>query len=173
MLNYLAVGFVLKPRGLKGEIKVEPLTDDLKRFDDLDKIYLKSGQVYREASILSRNYSNGFVYLMLEGYQSRESAEQLRDQYLWVPRSMAVELPDDTFFVADLIGCSVKTANGQCLGKIINVLQTGSNDVYEVEGEKGNILIPALRKVVVDVNLSEAEITVDLTDMEELLPDEF
>lgn len=172
MLDYLSVGVVLKPQGLKGEIKVKPLTDDERRFDALRKVYLKNGEAYREAEINSRRYDKGFVFLKLKGYETIESVEHLRNQYLWIPRSLARILPKDTFFIADLIGCRVQTRTGESLGKITDVLETGSNDVYVIQGPKGDILLPALKKVVVDVDIREGLVIVDLTDMEGLLPDE-
>lgn len=171
MLEYLSVGVVLKPQGLKGEIKIKPLTDDDRRFEELKSVFLKNGG-YRELKIVSRRYDKGFVYLKLDGYDTIESVEPMRDQYLWIPRSMAVELPEDTFFIADLLGCRVETLSGENLGRIINVMQTGSNDVYVLEGLKGEVLIPALKKVVVQVDIPNRLVRVDLTDMGGLLPDE-
>lgn len=173
MLDYLSIGFVLKPQGIKGEIKVDPLTDDIMRFDNLDKVYIKSGQEYKPLHIKGTRYNNGFVFISLEGYETIESVEPLRNQYLWIPRSMSVKLPEDTFFIADIIGCEVITAQGKMIGKVTDVVKTGSNDVYEVSGEKTKVLIPALKKVVMDVDLTTKKLTVDFTDMKGLLPDDF
>jgi 16S rRNA processing protein RimM len=170
MLEYLSVGVVLKPQGLKGEIKVKPLTDDEKRYDALRSIYLKNqnDQGYRELEITSRRYDKGYVFLKLKDHDTIESVEYLRNQELWIPRRLARILPKDTFFVADLIGCQVRTRTGEILGEITDILETGSNDVYVV----GEILLPALKKVVVDVDIPKRLVVVDLTDMEGLLPDE-
>lgn len=172
MLKYLSVGLVLKPQGLRGEVKVEPLTDDIKRFDDLDEVYIKPGQGYIPLKIIDRKYRKDFVYLTFEGYEDRNQAEKLRNEYLWIPREKAVSLPENTFFIADLIGCSVRTNEGEYLGHIEKVLQTGSNDVYVVNGSKGEILIPALRKVVLHVDIINRLIEVDVSQLEGLLPDE-
>lgn len=172
MLEYLSVGVVLKPQGLKGEIKVKPLTDDEKRYNNLQTVYLKNGE-YRELRIISRRYEKGFVFLKLRGYETIESVMPLRNQYLWIPRHMARKLPENTFFIADLIGCRVETLSGDVLGKITNVLETGSNDVYVIQGGPlGEVLIPALKKVVTRVDIVNRLIRVDLTDMEGLLPNE-
>ena len=86
---------------------------------------------------------------------------------------MARKLPADTYFIADLLGCRVETLSGEYLGEIADVQETGSNDVYIVHGgPKGEILIPALKKVVVEVDIKNKLVRVDLTDMEGLLPDE-
>jgi len=172
LLKYLSVGLVLKPQGIKGEIKVKPLTDDITRFDDLDEIYLKNGQNYFPVKIIGRRYRNDFVYLALEGYGDRNRAECLRGQYLWIPRHMARVLPEDTYFIADLVGCVVRTRDGEELGRIEQVIQTGSNDVYLVNGDRGEILIPALKKVVLQVDIVNKVIEVDAEELEGLLPDE-
>lgn len=172
MLKYLSVGFVLKPQGLKGEVKVKPLTDDINRFDDLDEVYIKAGQDYIPLKVTSRRYMKDFVYLSFDGYEDRNQAEKLRNEYLWIPREKAIALPEDTFFIADLIGCSVRTNEGECLGHIEQVIQTGSNDVYVVNGSKGEILIPALKKVVLQVDIVNKSIEVEVSELEGLLPDE-
>ena len=172
MLEYLSVGVVLKPQGLKGEIKVKPLTDDLRRYDSLQTVYLKNGE-YKELHIVSRRYVKGFVLLKFKGYETVESVMPLRSQYLWIPRHMARKLPKDTFFIADLLGCRVETLSGDVLGKITDVLETGSNDVYIVKGGPlGEVLIPALKKVITRVDIANRLVRVDLTDMEGLLPNE-
>ncbi len=173
MREYLSVGIVLKPQGIKGEIKVKPLTDDERRYDSLQTIYLRDKE-YKELHIESRRYEKGFVFLKLKGFETIESVIPLRNQYLWIPRHMARELPKDTFFIADLLGCRVETLTGEVLGKVTHVHETGSNDVYIVqEGPYGEVLIPALKKVITLVDIPNKLIRVDLTDMEGLLPDEY
>jgi 16S rRNA processing protein RimM len=172
MQEYLSVGIVLKPQGIKGEIKVKPLTDDEKRYDRLQTIYIKD-EVYKELHIVSRRYEKGFVFLKLRGFETIESVLPLRNKYLWIPRHMACELPEDTYFIADLLGCRVETLTGEVLGNITHVQETGSNDVYIVRGGSlGEVLIPALKKVVTTVDIPNKLVRVDLTDMEGLLPDE-
>ena len=170
--EYLSVGIVLKPHGLKGEIKVKPLTDEERRFDTLSRVYLGEEEGCKELEITARRYDKGFVYLKLEGLDTVKAVEPYRHRTLWIPRQMARILPKDTFFIADLIGCRARTLTGEDLGEITDVLETGGNDVYVVNGPKGEVLIPALKKVVVRVDLPEGFVVVDLTDMEGLLPDE-
>lgn len=171
MPEYLAVGVVLKPQGLKGEIKVKPLTDDIRRFDSLPQLYLKAEGGYRRVKVLKQRYDKGFVYLTLEGIDAIGAAEPLRSAELFIPRTLARRLPEDTYFIADLIGCQVATTEGRGLGAVYDVIQTGSNDVYVLRGCGQEILIPALKKVVLSVDLPNRRIVVDLTDMEGLVPD--
>ncbi|NLX70909.1 MAG: 16S rRNA processing protein RimM [Clostridiales bacterium] len=174
LLKYLSVGYVLKPHGVRGALKVEPLTDNMYRFDYLDQVFLKKGNnQYRPVKIEDRKYGKNFVILKLEGYEDRNQSETLRGEYLWVPRENAVALPEDTYYIADIIGCSVETSNGQLLGHIVRVLKTGSNDVYIVRDKsKNEILIPALKKVVNKINLVDRKIIVKAEEMEGLLTDE-
>lgn len=172
MLEYLSVGIVLKPQGLKGEIKVKPLTDDVERFDSLHRLFIKDGEHYKELEVIARRYDKGYAFLKLKGCDTIESVEYLRGLYFWIPRSMTRILPKDSFLIADLIGCKVMTHKGEELGEITDILQTGSNDVYVVKRIKGELLIPALKKIVKEINISKGIVTVDLTDMEGLFPDE-
>ena len=148
------------------------MTDEITRFDELKTVYLKNGD-YKEIQIQTCRYSKDFVFLKLKGYETFEAVEPLRNQELWIPRYMAKILPEDTYFITDLLDCQVETFTGEILGRITEVIETGSNDVYIVEGgSKGQILIPALKKVVTKVDLSNKRVIVDLTDMEGLLPNE-
>ena len=172
MPEYLAVGIVLKPQGLKGEIKVKPLTDDPQRFDTLHTLYLQNAGD-QTIQVVSRRYDKGFVFLKLAGYESIEAVEPLRNKELRIPREQARKLPKSTYFIADLIGCRVETLTGEYLGQLSEVMETGANDVYVLKGgPMGEILIPALKKVVTHVDIPNRLIRVDLTDMEGLLPDE-
>ncbi|HOB20614.1 MAG TPA: ribosome maturation factor RimM, partial [Candidatus Atribacteria bacterium] len=84
----------------------------------------------------------------------------------------AIALPEDSYFIGDLIGSSVKTIQGNTLGTLTDVIQTGSNDVYVVKGNKGEVLIPALKSVVKNIDIRAGLVTVDLTNMEGLLDNE-
>ncbi|HZK35100.1 MAG TPA: ribosome maturation factor RimM [Bacillota bacterium] len=176
MLGYLSVGLVLRPIGLKGELKIKPLTDDPKRFDKLSYIYINNGKTgnlaYAKYEIQTRRYNMDFVYLKLYKVDSIEAAEKLRNQNLWIPRAMAIPLPEDTYFIGDILGSVVITIQGDRLGKVNNIIKTGSNDVYEVVGENREVLIPALKKVVKSIDIKAGSIVVDLTDMKGLLEDE-
>lgn len=169
--RYLSVGYVSKPQGIKGEVKVEPLTDDMYRFDDLDEVFLKRGDRYIPVKVLGRKYIKNFVILKLEGFEDRNQAETLRGEYLWVSREQARPLPEDTYYIADIVGCCVETSDGRFLGRVTGVLHTGSNDVYVVR-DKEEVLIPALKKVVIHVDIEKRKIVVNADELEGLLPNE-
>jgi|LFRM01.2.fsa_nt_gb 16S rRNA processing protein RimM len=170
--DYLTVGYVLRPRGVKGEVKVEPLTDSIEQFNEWDVLYIKDGDQYYPLKIITKRYIRNSVYISFEGYNNMNMAEKLRGQYLWIPRDQIGDLPEDTFFIADILGCEVRTQEGVTLGKVERVIHTGSNDVYLVKGSTGEVLIPGLKKVILDIDIIEKEIIVAAQELEGLLPDE-
>jgi len=172
-VKYFTVGQVLKPQGLKGEVKVKPLTDSLDRFDELNKVFLKEQDgLFRTVNILNRRYMNGSVILLLEGFHDKDLAESLRGKSLWIPRSMAKPLAKDAFFIADIIGCKVESLEGKYLGVISDVIKTGSNDVFAVCNEEKNMLVPALKKIIIQVDIVLERIIIDLNEIKELIYDE-
>jgi 16S rRNA processing protein RimM len=163
--EYLEIGEIVNTHGVKGEIKVIPLTDNANRFFDLKWVYIEKGKDLVKYNIEGVKRFKQFVILKLSGIDSMAAAEALKNLYLKVDRMNAVVLPDNSFFVCDLIDCKVFEKNGQKLGILKEVLQTGSNDVYVIEGENGReILIPALKSVVRDISLKDGSIIVDLPE---------
>ena len=149
------VGQVLKPIGLKGELKVKSTSPDPKRFETLKKIYIQKDNI-ESYSIESVRFSNEYVFLRLLGINDREEAESLRGYDLLIEESDLIELLPDEFFIHDLIGCRVITEEGFDLGEIVNVSQYSSNDVYVVKNDAGKeILIPATKEIIKQVNITE------------------
>jgi len=173
IVKYFTVGHVLKPQGLKGEVKVKPWTDTLDRFDELNKVFLKEQDgSFKAVNILSRRYMKGWVILLLEGYRDKDFAERLRGKSLWIPRSMAKPLSKDNFFIADIIGCKVESTEGKSIGVISEVIKTGSNDVFVVGNEEKVVLVPALKKIVIQVDIDLGRIVIDTNEIKELIYDE-
>ena len=155
MRDILRVGKIVNTHGLKGEMKVIALTDDPKRYNDL-KFVLLDG---KEIKIESRKFQKDRVILKLEGINSIEEVEKLKNKYLEIPREHAVELEEDTYFIADLIGCRVFDTEGKDLGEIYEVLQTKNNDVYWIKKPK-ELLIPVLLDIVLDINIEDRKIII-------------
>ena len=151
----IVIGKVLKPQGVKGEIKVLPITDDPGRFYDLESVYC--GKERKE--IVSCRVREGVVYLRFAGNEDRNAAEALRDMELSVLRKQATKLPEDSWFVADLVGCTVRDNTGQELGVVSDILQNGSVDVYVVDD--GKLMFPALKRVLLQVDVECQSIVVD------------
>lgn len=157
MREFLRVGQIINTHGVKGEVKVLPLTDDMHRFDELEYIYLYGEKV----NIENVKYLKDKVVLKLEDIDSMNEAEKLKykQPYLEITRDQAVELPEDTYFITDLIGCKVVDTNNFEYGKISDVIQTPSNDVYWVKGNK-EILVPVLKEVVLTIDIENLLITI-------------
>ena len=155
MEDLLVVGQIINTHGLRGEMKVMPLTEDMRRFDDLEYVILKGKKVKVEGV----KYFKDKVILKLEGINSIEEAEKLKRTYLEIEREDAIELEEDEYFIVDLVGCTVVDTEGFEYGKIKDVIQTPSNDVYWVQGKK-EVLVPVLKDIVLDINMDEKLITI-------------
>lgn len=159
--GFRAVGVVERPRGLKGEVKALPLTDFPERFEPGARVFI-GGESRRVARC---TWQKGRVYLYLDGVGDRESAEALRNELIEVPDGERPETEEPFWYVDEIEGLQVVTPDGEVLGSIREVLRTGANDVYVVDrGELRDLLVPALRDVVVDVDLEAGSMTVDLPD---------
>jgi 16S rRNA processing protein RimM len=155
------VGRVLAPRGPAGEVKVEVISDSPARFSKGSVLYLK-GQTHR----IQRSYRlpRGTMALKLEGINSRNEAEGLRDCFLTVSEDMTPPLPEGEYYHFQIIDMSVYTRKLEYLGQITQILPTGSNDVYVVSDEDEELLIPAVDEVIVEVDVAQGTMTVDLPD---------
>lgn len=153
--SYLSIGEILKPQGVKGEVKLRPITCDPGRFDELDGAFLLREGQYVPVRLRTVRADADAVYLKIEGVNDRDQAEKLRGEYLYVDRAHAVRLPEDAEFVCDLIGCAARDDAGRELGTLTEVLQPGGNDVYVFRGPLGELLVPALKSVILKVDVRE------------------
>ena len=142
-----------------------PLTDNHERYDDLQWVYIEKGNKLEKYHIENVRYFNKFVLVKFREINDISHAESLREIYLKVDRENAVKLPEGRFFISDLIGCRVFEEDGNILGELTDIIQTGSNDVYVTMGKnKREILIPALKSVVKEINIEAGEIIVSLPE---------
>jgi len=154
----VAVGRVLGPFGLKGELKVQSLTDNPKRFAPRSKLWL--GQ--QPVTVATARQAQGYVYLTLKGFPDRSAVESFRHALIQVPESDLPPLPAGEFYRFQLVGLSVFDREGASLGTIEEVLETGANLVYRVRSADGKeTLIPALEDVVVSIDLESKRMVVD------------
>lgn len=126
MSEFLRVGKIVNTHGLKGEMKVISLTEDPRRFDELEYVTIDG----EERKILGCKYQKDRVIVRIEGVDTIEEAEKYKTKIMEIPRENAMELEEDCYFIADLVKCVVFDTNGKELGKIDEVIQTKSNDVY-------------------------------------------
>ena len=156
MSEYFKVGQIVNTHGIKGEVKVIPFTDDVNNFKRYGKV-LVGEKEWKE--ILGVKFQKDRVILKLEGIDSMNDAEMYKQKYLSVLRENEPELPENTYYVTDLIGCTVYDTEGKDLGKIYDVIQTKNNDVYWIEKPK-QLLIPVLEDIVLDVIIEEKKVII-------------
>ena len=167
----LEIGKIVNTHGIRGEVKVVPWTDYPEFFEEIEWVYVKVGNDLKKLHIESIKYQKNNVILKIKEISSIEEAEKYKNIILLIDREMAGELPEGTYYICDLIGLDVQTEEGQNLGKIDDVLSTGSNDVYIVKNSDGKeLLIPALKdvlkKVDLDNNLMVVKLPEGLIDIE-------
>jgi 16S rRNA processing protein RimM len=152
--EWATIGKVVAPFGIRGEVKVLSLTDIPNRFAELEVIYLGSDHIpYPIKNV--RPYKGDMVVLKLAGIEDATTVETIRNLDLSIPLSQLAPLPPDSYYQHDIIGLEVVTIDGQNVGKIVNIMVTGSNDVYIIEGKAAGreILIPAIKDVIKQVDL--------------------
>lgn len=163
MNDFLEIGQIVNSYGIKGFLKVVPFTDDITRFDDLDSIYIEKNKKLEKKVIEEVKYHKNLVLLKIRGIDDINDTEQYKNCILKIDRADAIELPEDTYFITDLIGIEVYTEENELLGNITDIFPTGSNDVYVVKDELGKqILLPAIGEVIKDVNIENKKIIVRL-----------
>ena len=166
--SHLVIGEITKPQGVRGELKLRPITCDFSRFEGLDLAYLKRGDAYEPIRLTVNRIQPDAVYLNVEGVVDRNAAERLRGELLYIDRAHAVELDEDSTFLCDLIGLHGVVSDGRDLGTLKDVMQPGGNDVYVFKGPLGEVLVPALRSVVEKVDLDAGEIRFDGKRLDEV-----
>lgn len=165
MQEYLEVGQIVNTNGLKGLLKINPFTDDITRFERLKTILVEHKKELLEFEIESVRYQKKQVLLKLKGIDTIEEAEKYREDYLKINRNKEEKLPEDTYYIVDLIGLDVYTENGELLGKLDDIFSTGSNDVYVVKNSEGKqILLPAISDVIKNIDLEQKKIVVNLIE---------
>ena len=165
MEQFLRVGVISSTHGLRGEVKVYPTTDDPERFLDLDEVILDTGREHKILEIEGVKFFKNQVILKFKGYDNINDIEKYLKKDLLVDREHAVELGENENFIADLIDMEVVTDEGKVLGTLTDVIETGANDVYAVKTPEGKeILLPAIRDCILDVNVDEKRMTVHVME---------
>lgn len=159
-MEKILMGKVVNVVGLKGELKIYSYTDRNERFEELDQIWLDN----EIRTIQNVRYQNKVVILKLEGINDRNQAEAQRNKNVYIEEADLQELPEDTYYVRDLIGMEVFTEEGK-LGVISDVVQNTAQDLYEVKTEEGKkILIPVVKEFVLEVNMNDKIVKVKLPE---------
>ncbi len=174
--RYLLVGRVLKPHGIRGEVSVEIITAYPERLVQHTAFYLArpdSPDVVERYAVKSARFHKNVVLLKLAGCPDRNAAENLRDMWVQIPAEDAAPLEEGEFYLFQIVGAQVETDTGERLGYVVEVLETGANDVYVVHGPRGEVLLPAIEDVVIAFNPETKHMVVrplpgTLTDPDEI-----
>ena len=159
--RYLAVGRVLRPHGVRGELRVEILTDYPERIADLRELYV--GANHRPYAVAGVRFHQNVMLLTLEGCADRDTADTLRGALVEIAIEDAVPLDEDEFYHFQVIGMQVESDEGEVLGEVVEVLTApGANDVFIIHGTRGEILIPVIEDVVLDLDSEARKIRVHL-----------
>ena len=165
MEDLLQVGIITSTHGVRGEVKVYPTTDDPRRFRRLKEVVLDTGKEKMNLEIEGVKFFKQFVILKFKGLDNINDIEKYRQKSLYVTRKNAVRLQRDEYFIADLIGLKVQDEDGKELGTVKDVIETGANDVYEVEMEDGkSLLLPAIKQCILNVDVENGTMQVHVLE---------
>lgn len=160
-MEKIKIGQVVNVVGLKGELKVYHYSDYKERFEELSEIYLDQRQVKIEGV----RYMKEMVILKLEGISDRTEAEKHKGKDIFIDKQDVRVLPEDTYYIFDLIGLSVQDESGAVLGTLCDVIQNSSQDIYEIEKEDGKkFMIPAVEEFILNIDIENRVMTVKLIE---------
>jgi 16S rRNA processing protein RimM len=163
MDNYLRVGVISSTHGIRGEVKVFPTTDDLRRFDDLTEVILDTGKELIPLEVEGVKYFKQQAILKFKGIDDINEIEKYRGKDLLVSRDNAVKLHENEYFIYDLIDSEIITDTGEALGILTEILTTSANDVYVVKTpDHKEILIPSIKECILNVDVEQKKIIVHL-----------
>lgn len=163
MEDFFQVGIITATHGLKGEVKIFPTTDDPKRFKRLKEVLLDTGKERKKLEIEGVKFFKKFVILRFKGLDSINDVERYRRCSLLVDREHAVRLGRNEYFIADLEGLQVRDEDGTPIGVLKSVMETGANDVYEIELSDGRqLLLPAIQQCVLEVDVEAGFIRIHI-----------
>lgn len=159
------VGVITSTHGLKGEVKVFPTTDDAKRFKKNMELILDTGKEELVFTVEGVKFFKQFVILKFKGIDNINDIEKYKSKSLYVTRQNAVKLKKDEYFIADLIGMDVYEDNGEHLGTLKNVIETGANDVYEIAIKDGkDLLVPAIKECILEINVENKQMKIHVME---------
>ena len=163
MQEFFEIGQIVNTFGVKGMVKVYPYTENVKRFEELKKVSLINKNSKKEYEIEEVKYHKNMVLIKFKGVDTVEQAEDLRNFYIQIERKDATPLEEGSYYIADLINLDVYTDEGEKLGILEDIFNTGSNDVYVVKDLNGKqILLPEIEDVIKEIDLKEGKILVHM-----------
>ena len=163
MEDFFRIGVITSTHGLKGEVKVFPTTDDLNRFKTLKKCFIKTQKGYFEVEKNTCKFFKNLVILSFKEFKDINEIEKYKSCELYVKREDAVPLEEDEYYISDVIGMDIVTEEGEQLGRLEDVMQTGANDVFVIKlTNDKELLMPVIKECVLNIDYDAAKITVRL-----------
>ena len=161
--EYFEIGQIVNTFGIKGFVKVKPFTDDLERFEELKSVFVVKSKELIEKQIEEVKYHKNLVLIKFKGIEDLNMAEKLKGCYIKINRKDARKLPEDTYFIADLIGANVYDEDGNLLGKVDDIYNNKVHDIYVIKDDLGKqILLPSTKEVIKDIDIDNDKIVVHL-----------
>ncbi len=163
--EYFEIGQIVNTFGIKGFVKVKPFTDDLERFEELESVYIVKNKELKEFNIEQIKYHKNLVLIKFKGIDDINIAEKYKNCYIKIKRENARKLPQNTYFIADLIGIKVYDEKGNFLGKVDDIYNNKIHDIYVIKDDLGKqILLPSIKEVIKQVDIDNDKIVVHLID---------
>jgi len=160
--EFVIIGRISKSHGVRGAVKVEPITDDPNRFTLLGKVHIGPEDAPGDAVDIERvQFQNKFIILSLSNITSREAADRLRGQYLHIPVDQSLDLPDGSVYIYDLIGLKVYTNRNTFVGTVKDYQEFPANDLFVVEKDDREYLIPDVPEIVQDIDLDNGHVIIN------------
>lgn len=164
-MDLLEVGKIVNTHGLRGEVKVVPWTDYPEVFEDIEYVYIQRRGEYERLDVKGIKYQKGNIIVKFPQIKDINEAEKYKNQVLYAERGVLGELPEGVYYIADLIGLDVVKEDGEKVGVIGDVLNTGSNDIYEVKRKcQKDLLLPVIDDVVLNIDIDGGRVTVRIME---------
>ena len=162
MEDFFRVGVIANTHGIRGEVKIFPTTDDVKRFDYLKEAYIDAGKEKIKVEVSNVRYFKNLVIVKFKGIDNINDIERYKGKDLLVTRENALPLEEGEYYLADIIGANVYTEYGNLFGSLEDVIETGANLVYSVQHEGKEVLLPVIDDCVKEVNVEEKKVIVHI-----------
>ncbi len=163
-MNYLEAGKIVNTHGLRGEVKLVPWTDSPQTFEEIDYVFIKKKTGDVRLDIERLKYQKNNLIVKFNQISSIEEAEKLKNQTVYIDRDALGELPEGVYYIADIIGLAAVDESGNAVGTVVDIFNTGANDIYDIKREgKKNLLLPVIDDVIT-VDLENERVVVKIPE---------
>lgn len=163
-MNYLEAGKIVNTHGLRGEVKLVPWTDSPQTFEEIDYVFIKKKTGDVRLDIERLKYQKNNLIVKFDQISSIEEAEKLKNQTVYIDRDALGELPEGVYYIADIIGLAAVDESGNAVGTVVDIFNTGANDIYDIKREgKKNLLLPVIDDVIT-VDLENERVVVKIPE---------